>query len=220
MQAPSEGSSVQWKRSAIPWTIVGLRMLQLWDPHSLSAAFYSPVLSSLYMHCAGSRTAAVEGEGVGPFLACWSCSACFFFSFIFLWVFVYMYLCRPSEASTRCCAIPGGYPPQGWQSLPCAGEELDSNPGLLICSQVRYHWATSPPAQHAVVLLPDPCQVPPHVLMLRTQAVGIKSLQATERPANLAPVCFNCWQSTACLSVCLPICLSVRLSIYLATVLP
>jgi hypothetical protein len=37
-----------------------------------------------------------------------------FFSFIFLWVFVYMYmyLCRPSEASTRYCAIPGGYPPQ------------------------------------------------------------------------------------------------------------
>ncbi len=31
------------------------------------------------------------------------------------------------------------------KSLPCAGEELDSNPGLLICSQVRYHWATSPP---------------------------------------------------------------------------
>ncbi len=58
---------------------------------------------------------------------------------------VYMYLCRPSEASTRYCVIPGGYPPQDWQSLPCAGEELDSNPGLLICSQVRYHWATSPP---------------------------------------------------------------------------
>ncbi len=56
-----------------------------------------------------------------------------------------MYLCRPSEASTRYCVIPGGYPPQDWQSLPCAGEELDSNPGLLICSQVRYHWATSPP---------------------------------------------------------------------------
>ncbi len=55
-----------------------------------------------------------------------------------------MYLCRPSEASTRYCAIPGGYPPQDWQSLPCAGEELDLNPGLLICSQVRYHWATSP----------------------------------------------------------------------------
>ncbi len=42
-----------------------------------------------------------------------------------------MYLCRPSEASTRYCVIPGGYPPQDWQSLPCAGEELDSNPGLL-----------------------------------------------------------------------------------------
>ncbi len=65
-----------------------------------------------------------------------------FFSFIFLWVVVYMYLCRPSEASTRYCVIPGGYPPQDWQSLPCAGEELDSNPGLLICSQVRYHWAS------------------------------------------------------------------------------
>ncbi len=61
-----------------------------------------------------------------------------FFSYIFLGVFVYMeYLCRPSEASTRYCVIPGGYPPQDWQSLPCAGEELDSNPGLLICSQVQ-----------------------------------------------------------------------------------
>jgi hypothetical protein len=69
----------------------------------------------------------------------------FFFSYIFLGFFVYMYLCRPSEASTWYCVIPGGYPPQDWQSLPCAGEELDSNPGLLICSQVRYHWATSPP---------------------------------------------------------------------------
>ncbi len=48
---------------------------------------------------------------------------------------LYMYLCRPSEASTRYCVIPGGYPPQDWQSLPCTGEELDLNPGLLICSQ-------------------------------------------------------------------------------------
>jgi hypothetical protein len=48
------------------------------------------------------------------------------------------YLRRPSEASTRYCVIPGGYPPQDWQSLPCAGEELDLNPGLMICSQVRY----------------------------------------------------------------------------------
>jgi hypothetical protein len=70
----------------------------------------------------------------------------FFFSFIFLGVFVYIvYLCRPPEASTWCCVIPGGYPPQDWQSLPCAREELDLNPGLLICSQVCYHWATSPP---------------------------------------------------------------------------
>ncbi len=65
----------------------------------------------------------------------------YFYSYIFLGVFVYMYLCRPSEASTRYCVIPGGYPPQDWQSLPCAGR----NPGLLICSQVHYHWATSPP---------------------------------------------------------------------------
>ncbi len=57
-----------------------------------------------------------------------------------------MYLCRPSEASIRYCVIPGGFPPQDWQSFLCAGEELDLNPGLLICSQVRYHWATSPPS--------------------------------------------------------------------------
>jgi hypothetical protein len=37
----------------------------------------------------------------------------FFFSYIFLEVFVHTeYLCRPSEASTRYCVIPGGYPPQ------------------------------------------------------------------------------------------------------------
>ncbi len=71
----------------------------------------------------------------------------FFFSLYIFRSFCvqYMYLCRPSEASSRYCVIPGGYPPQEWQSLPCAGEKLDLNPGLLICSQVRYHWATSPP---------------------------------------------------------------------------
>ncbi len=59
-----------------------------------------------------------------------------FFSYIFFGIFVYTeYLCRPSEASTQYCVIPGGYPPQGWQSLLCAGEELVLNPGLLICSQ-------------------------------------------------------------------------------------
>jgi hypothetical protein len=31
----------------------------------------------------------------------------------------------------------------------------------------------------------------PHVI-LPTQVVGIKSLQAVEQPADLAPVCFNC----------------------------
>ncbi len=77
-----------------------------------------------------------------------------FFSFTFLGVFLYIvYLCRPSEASTWYCVIPGGYPPEDWQSLPCAGEELDSNPGLLICSQMRYHWATSPPSIEPPLLL-------------------------------------------------------------------
>jgi hypothetical protein len=51
----------------------------------------------------------------------------FFFPIYFLEVFVYIvYPCRSSEASTWHCVIPGGYPPQDWQSLPCAGEELDS----------------------------------------------------------------------------------------------
>ncbi len=36
----------------------------------------------------------------------------------------------------------------------------------------------------------------PHIVMLLTQAVGMKSLQAAERPADLAPIRFNCWQST------------------------
>ncbi len=63
-------------------------------------------------------------------------------------------------------------------------------------------------AQHAVVLLPDPhhaacgqlsahnvqlnMKVSPHVVLLRTQAFGVKSLQATQRHADLAPVRFNC----------------------------
>jgi hypothetical protein len=66
-------------------------------------------------------------------------------------------------------------------------------------------------AQHATVLLQDPrhpalgCQTSvnvqiverqvPHV-MLCIQAVRMKSLQAAERPAGLAPAGFNCWQST------------------------
>jgi hypothetical protein len=56
-----------------------------------------------------------------------------FFSFIFLGFFCVCteYLCRHLVASTRYCAIPGGYPPQDWQSLPCAGEELGSNPELV-----------------------------------------------------------------------------------------
>jgi hypothetical protein len=67
--------------------------------------------------------------------------------------------------------------------------------------------------RHPVNLLPDPRHAarghyisahvqfnvpgPPHVIMLRTQAVGMKSLQAAEQSADLAPVRFNCWQSTA-----------------------
>jgi hypothetical protein len=59
-------------------------------------------------------------------------------------------------------------------------------------------------AQHAVVLLPDPrhaargkllsahiqLNMPdfPHIIMLHMQAVGVKSLQAAERPADLAPI--------------------------------
>jgi hypothetical protein len=44
------------------------------------------------------------------------------FRFIFLGFFVYfVYLCRPSEASTCYCAIPGDNPSKDWQSLPCAG---------------------------------------------------------------------------------------------------
>ncbi len=45
---------------------------------------------------------------------------------------------------------------------------------------------------------PDCCVPgPPHVILCM-QAVRIKSFQAAEWPADLAPVCFNCWQSTDC----------------------
>ncbi len=62
-------------------------------------------------------------------------------------------------------------------------------------------------AQHADIL-PDPHHAargrylsahvqinvpgPPNIIMLRTQAVGMKSLQAVECPADLAPIHFNC----------------------------
>ncbi len=64
------------------------------------------------------------------------CSFNVFFSY-FLEFFVYIViLCGPSEASTHYCAIPGGNPPKDWQSMLCAGKELDWNSGLLICCQV------------------------------------------------------------------------------------
>ncbi len=62
------------------------------------------------------------------------------FPCIFLGFFVY--LCCPSEANKGFSAILGSNPPKDWHSLLCAGEEPDLNPGLLICNQVRCHWAT------------------------------------------------------------------------------
>jgi hypothetical protein len=62
-------------------------------------------------------------------------------------------------------------------------------------------------AQHAVILLPGPRQIAvaassstsivhvpgiSHIIMLCTQAVGVGPMQAAERPADLAPVRFNC----------------------------
>jgi hypothetical protein len=62
-------------------------------------------------------------------------------------------------------------------------------------------------AQHAVILLPGPrhaavaassstssVHVPgiSYIVMLCTQAVGVGPMQAAERPADLAPVRFNC----------------------------
>ncbi len=118
-----------------------------------------------------------------------------FFSYIFLGFFVYMdYLCLPSEASTRYCVIPGGYPPQDWQNLPCAGEELDSNPGLLICSQVCYHWATSPPSIETPLLLIEP------PLLLLSHLSSLKSHLSTNRlPTLLASVQSTCWRDSSIL---------------------
>jgi hypothetical protein len=62
-------------------------------------------------------------------------------------------------------------------------------------------------AENAVILLPDPCHpahgrhLSAHIqivfarspqIMLHSQAVRMKSLQAAEQPADLAPVRFNC----------------------------
>jgi hypothetical protein len=65
------------------------------------------------------------------------------------------------------------------------------------CSELSTAQHTAPSSQilatQPVVVSP---QDSPHVVTLRTQAVGVKTLQAAEWPADLAPVCFNCWQST------------------------
>jgi hypothetical protein len=63
-------------------------------------------------------TLTVEECG-GSQVSSWLWLIDFFFLYIFIGFCVYVYLCRPSEASTRYCVIPGGYPPQDWQSLPC-----------------------------------------------------------------------------------------------------
>ncbi len=50
-QVPSEGSSVlPWIVLLSRWTAVGLRTLQSWGPHSLSAVLHGPVLSSAHVH--------------------------------------------------------------------------------------------------------------------------------------------------------------------------
>ncbi len=93
-------------------------------------------------------------------------------------------------------------------------------PGLLILEMKGSAFLVQVSAENTVVLRPLPrsspryplqpslwlhpdCNVPgaPH-LMLHTQAVGMKSLQAAEQPAHLAPVRFNCWQSTGVFGSC------------------
>ncbi len=54
----------------------------------------------------------------------------------------FVYLCRPSEATTWCCVIPGGIWPQDWQILPCAGEEPDFDPSMLTHS--KWRWSLAP----------------------------------------------------------------------------
>ncbi len=82
----------------------------------------------------------------------------FFFLYIFKGFFVYMYCTsaapqRPAHGTVSSQVATH----LRTDSLLCAGEELDSNPGLLICSQMRYHWATSapfePPLLHIEPLL-------------------------------------------------------------------
>ncbi len=89
------------------------------------------------------------------------------------------------EISPRTCAGP---------SAAAVGDERVSLSGELVT------------AQHTAILLPDPhhvahghhlsthvlivmCQAPQ--VMLCMQEVGMKSLQASERPADLAPIRFN-----------------------------
>jgi hypothetical protein len=62
---PSKRSSVRDLPSR--WAAVELSTLQLWGLHSLSAAIYSPVLSSIHVQraCAGPRAAALGDERVG-----------------------------------------------------------------------------------------------------------------------------------------------------------
>jgi hypothetical protein len=53
---------------------------------------------------------------------------------------------------------------------------------------MRPVFAISPPTSRLMCQVPPP----PHFVMFRTQAVGMKSLQSVEQPAELAPVRFNC----------------------------
>ncbi len=53
----------------------------------------------------------------------------------------FLYLCRPAEVSPRYCAIPGDNPPRDRHRLPSAGEKPDSNPRLLVYSEVRYYYS-------------------------------------------------------------------------------
>jgi hypothetical protein len=123
MQAPSEGSSVQLKRSAIPLNCCGAHHAPVVRPPFTFRCILRPGFEFSLRARAGPRAAAVEDEGVGPFLACWSCSA--------RWH-------TPSR------------------SLP------------------RSLWP--PLSVHVQITMPGP----PDVIMLRTQAVRMKSLQGAE----------------------------------------
>jgi hypothetical protein len=99
---------------------------------------------------------------------------------------------RPGFASPCARAGPKNCCFRNWRGRPSRWASQSSAP----CRPPPGSLPRSPQQSYS---LPTPqLNVPgsPHIVILHTQAVGMKSLQAAVQPADLAPFPFNCWWST------------------------